>query len=338
MTDFVLGSDYTRALDHFAGFGLSAILEQGGERDIRIYWSGAADPRLILSGHRAVPAKVAAAVHAHAAAHCAPESWVQKTASLRSKGKLLQVGLFSPRIAVPDGPDEWRSLYAQRAAALDIRANQGWLDSLMIQALGEPAYWLLGTETPQPDKGASRWEMKTRNAGEDFTRNRLALLAKTVAARTPDAVLNGLTGDAIDDEAGSNKLDSHTGTGLVPPGIVDNTLAWCALWGLSAFRITRRIGRQSFTPGAYPQARVHPDEMVLPLVTSPTSPAKLRRMLRSRAFDDAAFAPVGSSDRATGREALKQSGVAGLVRFPVQNAGTSQAAKRQVLTGGFEPL
>jgi CRISPR-associated protein Csb3 len=223
-----------------------------------------------------------------------------------------------------------------RSAALDAFANHGWVDSLMLQALGEPAYWLLDTRTAEPDRGASRWEMKTRNRGEDFTRNRLAVLAKVVAARTTETVLAGLAGHAVVDEAGKNKPDSRTGTGLVPPGPVDNAFAWCALWGLSAFRITHRIGRQSFTPGAYPQKRVHPAEMALPLVTSPTSPAKLRRILRSRVLHDAAFAPEGSSERAIGREALNHSGVAGLVLFPVRKAGSTSAPERQVLSGVFE--
>lgn len=338
MTEFILGSDYTRALDHFAGYGLSTILEQIGERDVRIHWSDAAEPRLTLSGLRSVPAQVGATVHAHATAHCTSESWVQQTTTVQSKGKHLEVGLFSPRIAVPDSRDVWRNLYEARSAALEIPANQGWLDSLMLQALGEPAYWLLNTQTAEPDRGASRWEMITRTHGKDFTRDRLVKLAEKLSARTPETVLTGLIGDAVVDEIGANKTDSRTGTGLVPPGPVDNALAWCALWGLSALRVTHRIGRQSFTPGAHPQTGVHPDQMALPLVTSPASPAKLRRILRSRTFDDAAFASIGSSERAIGREALNHANIAGLVRFPVRNVGTQFAAERQVFAGVFEAL
>lgn len=43
VTDFVLGSDHTRALDHFAGYGLGALLEQAGEQDVRLHWSDEAD-------------------------------------------------------------------------------------------------------------------------------------------------------------------------------------------------------------------------------------------------------------------------------------------------------
>lgn len=338
MTDFVLGSDHTRALDHFAGYGLGALLEQAGEQDVRLHWSDEADSKLTLSGLRSTPTSVADAVHKHAAAHCASESWVQQITTVQRADKDAEVGLFSPRIAAPQGMDAWNRLYASRFQALDTPTNRGWLDSLMLQALGEPAHWLLRTQTPEPDRGASRWEMKTRNRGEDFTRNRLAILAKAVAARNSDAVLAGLTGAAAVDEAGKNSADSRSGTGLMLPGPADNAMAWCALWGLSAFRITHRIGRQSFTPGAYPQTRIHPQVMVLPLVTTPTSPAKLRRIIRSRAFDLAAFGAAESSDRAVGREILRNSTIKGLMRFGVRVAGSKSAPERQVLSGVFEPL
>lgn len=338
MTDFVLGSDHTRALDHFAGYGLSAILEEAGERDVRLHWTDDAAPKLTLTDIRSTSAEVGAAVHSHAVDHCAAASWVQQTTTVQRADKASEVGLFSPRIASPSGEKAWQDLYTRRSNALDTPTNQGWLDSMMLQAMGEPAHWLLQTQTPEPDRGASRWEMKTRNKGEDFTRNRLAVLAKAVAARTPETVLTGLTGETVSDEAGKNKSDSRTGTGLVLPGQVDNAVAWCALWGLSAFRITHRVGRQSFTPGAYPQTRVHPQVMVLPLVSSPTSPAKLRRILRSRSFDNAAFATVESSERAVGREVLRGLTVIGLVRFGVRVAGSASAPERQVLSGVFEPL
>jgi len=338
VTDFVLGSDHTRALDHFAGYGLSAILEQAGERDVRLHWSDEAAPKLILSGLRSTPTAVTDAVHAHAVAHCAANSWVQQLATVQGADKPHEVGLFSPRIAAPQGTDAWNELYAKRFHVLDASTNQGWLDSLMLQCLGEPAHWLLRTQTPEPDRGASRWEMKTRNRGEDFVRNRLAILAEKVAARSRDAVLTGLTGVTVVDEAGKDKPDSRSATGLTLPGVVDNAMAWCALWGLSAFRITHRMGRQSFTPGAYPQTRVKPDMMVLPLVITPTSPGKLRRILRSRAFDIAAFGAADSSDRAVGREALRAATVAGLVRFAVHVAGSTSAPERQVRSGVFEPL
>lgn len=338
MTDFVLGSDHTRALDHFAGYGLSAILEDAGERDVRLHWSSDPTPKLILSGLRSTPTAVAELVRTHANKHCAADSWVQQVAVVRGAAKSSEIGLFSPRIFSPGGPEAWKDLYSKRFEALDSPQNQGWLDSLMLQALGEPAHWLLNTQVAEPDRGASRWEMKTRNRGEDFTRNRLALLAKHVAARTTSAVLDGLTGEATTDEAGKNDSSSRSGTGLTLPGVVDNAVAWCALWGLSTFRITHRVGRQSFTPGAYPQTRVHPAEMALPLVTSPTAPARLRRILRSRAFDVAAFGGAESADRAAGGEALRTWKVVGLVRFPVRVAGSASAPERQVLAGTFEPI
>lgn len=338
MTDFVLGSDHTRALDHFAGYGLAAVLEQHGENDLRLHWSEDAVPQLTITGLRSSPAEVATIVHAHASAHCEPASWVQQTVTVQRPTGPAEVGLFSPRIATPQDTAAWRELYARRCEVLDDTVNQSWLDSLMLQGLGEPAHWLLNTNTAEPDRGASRWEMQVRTNGADFTRSRLAKLAEKVSGRSLEGVLRGLTGADVRDEAGNNKNDSRTATGLVTPRAVDNALAWCALWGLSAFRLTHRVGRQSFTPGAHPQNRVHPEQMALPLVTQPTSPAKLRRLLRSRAFDDAAFAAAGSPERTVGREALRAACVSGIVRFGVRVTGSASAPERQVLAGAFEPV
>ena len=123
MTDFFVGSDHTRALDHFAGYGLSAILEQAGERDVRLHWSDEAVPKLILSGLRSTPTAVADAVHAHAVAHYAADSWVQQLATVQRADKPHEVGLFSPRIAAPQGTDAWNELYAKRFHALDASTN-----------------------------------------------------------------------------------------------------------------------------------------------------------------------------------------------------------------------
>ena len=338
MTDFTLGSDYTRALDHFAGYGLSAILEDAGE-NVRLHWtSDEARPRLTLTGLKTDSLAVAEAVRAHAHSHSDGASWVQRTTSVRGPARLSTVGLFSPRVATPADAAGWNTLFSERRAVLDEQLNSGRLDARMIHALGEPAYWPVGTLGAEPDRGASRWEMKTRNRGEDFCRNRLSLLAKSVCARTATGVLPGLQGDRVIDEVGKGAIDSRTGTGLITPSPVDNAVAWCALWGLSLFPVTHRVGQQSRTPGAFPKDKIQPRQMVLPLTTAPTSLAKFRRVLRSQAFDDAAFAEVDSPSRTVGRETLQRAGVSGLVRFPIRIAGSASAPERQVLSGTYEAL
>src|SRR5690606_33927499 len=114
--------------------------------------------------------------------------------------------------AQPCRPPGVGELQAERHALLDAAygPSTSWLDLQMMCALGEPAYWYRRPDgKPDLDRGASRWEMKTRNRGEDFVANRLAVLCQKVAERTPEAVLAGLRGDDPVDEAGKNAVDSR---------------------------------------------------------------------------------------------------------------------------------
>lgn len=337
MTEFVLASDYRSALSHFAGYGLAAILEDQGARGLRIHWSDGAVPRLVLTG-AGTPLDVATAVHEHAETHSRPRSWVQQTFTVDGVGKNSEVGLFSPRIARPGDRAAWEALFTARHNSQDREENSGWLDSLMLQALGEPAHWLVGTDLDEPDRGASRWEMKTRNRGEDFTRNRLSKLAHTVAARSVDGVLAGLTGESTTDEAGKDSDSSRSGTGLTRPARVDNAIAWCAIWGISWFRLIPRVKVQSFTPGATPPNRVHPAKMALPLASTPIAPARLRRILRSSEFDDAAFGAADLPEQRAAIDRLRRSGISGIVVFPIEVGGSSSAPERIVLSGTHSAL
>lgn len=340
MTDLIMELSYTRALDHFAGYGLTSILEDAGEQDLRLRWTDEAVPRLILSGLNRDALTVSTTVKDHATRHTDPQSWIQRTTTVRRKGKDNEVGLFSPRIAAPEEPNGWKVLFAERRSVQDEADNAGWLDATMVQALGEPAHWMFGQKDAQYDSGASRWEMKTRNRGEDFTRNRLSRLAAVISVRTPEAILSGLTGKTLSDEAGRDSADSRSGTGFTRPGPVDNALAWCALWGVASFLLIPQDTTLAATPGSWPRNRVHPNQMTLPLVTSPTSPAKLRRIIRSRTFDVAAYATGNNADvsNAASREILRKIGVTGFVRFPILKTGSSSAPERQVLAGSFDPL
>lgn len=341
MSVFFLGGSYTSALTHFAGIGIAAILEDSGHRGVRLCWSNALEPQFELSGVNIDSDVVAGAVREHAKRHADSASWVQQTVHYRTKAKEVEVGLFSPRIAVPGSGEAWRHIYDERRKNVDLTPNSGRLDGIMRQAIGEPAYWQFGDREPQFDEGASRWEMKTRNRGEDFVRNRLAPLATSVAERSIDAIYAGLAKETVDDSAG--KLDSRTGTGLVPPGPVDDAVAWCALWGISAFRIFPRVSGVARTPCAAPAGRIHPREMVLPVFAHPVSLARVRVVLRSEGLDTAAFSGLGSGPRAdlsaeVARVQLRAKGVSGLVRFPIRKAGSASAPERQVLTGTFEGM
>lgn len=329
-----LSGSYTSALTHFAGLGLAAILEDAGQRDVVLRWSEQAEPSLSIDGPKSSPGEL---VHQHACRHSDPQSWVQQVGVVQRGAKKVEVGLFSPRIAAPEDAQAWRLFFAARRRVLDNPINRTWLDAQALQALGEPAYWQFGNKDPQFDEGATRWEMKTRNRGEDFVRNRLSTLASVVAKRDPVRIEKALTEGTVEDSAG--KTDSRTGTGLVPPGPVDDSVAWCALWGISAFRLFPRLAGVAVTPGAWPTDRVHPTMMALPMYTTALTPAKLRRVLRSEGFSDASFGRagnVGGIGSVRARERLSAMGIRGVVKFPIRKAGSSSAPERQVLSGTFQ--
>nr|KOY49549.1 hypothetical protein ISGA_09565 [Gordonia sp. NB41Y] len=339
MTEIILAGPYTSALTHFAGFGLTSILEEARCHGLRLRWSEDPEPRMSIRGPDDMAGSFGEVVRDHARRHAEVRSWVQQVATVQRGKKSVEVGLFSPRIAAPESAHAWEELYAKRRAALDDPINQSWLDARMLQALGEPAYWQFGTKNAQYDGGASRWEMKTRNRGEDFVRNRLAHLAQVVESREPDVIEKAFTDAAVDDSA--RKPDSRTGTGLVPPGPVDDAVAWCALWGISAFRLYPRLTGVAITPGAWPTDRVHPGLMALPMHTTLQTPAKLRRVLRSQDFSTSAFGDPEGRDGITvvgARERLVRQGIRGIVKFPIRKAGSSSAPERQVLSGTFEPF
>lgn len=221
---------------HFVAIGLASILEDRLGTVATIEW---ADQRhVILRCGDVDLEKAATVVHNHAADHARGNSWVVATAELGDKTR----GVLSPRVtrfADPVAKDAralWEQWQSERRSVIDAVAWESWLDFRFIGALGEPSYWqrLDRNRTFNPDLGASLWEMKTRNKGEEFVQNRLGPLARAVAARSIDQVAQGLSGDRLVDEAGKNSLDSRTPTGLRAPGPADNAQAWCALWGLNA--------------------------------------------------------------------------------------------------------
>lgn len=243
MTWIDLPGEDRHAFDHLSAYGLAAILDTTAPGLIRLGWTDTLDPRIRLSG--ADWKTIGNVVHAHAVAHTHPRSWVQ--ADGLNAG--VRRGLFSPRVKVM-GSDELTAWYTARAAHLDaVTGPYAQLDLAMIGSLGTPSYWSFEQGGARPDHGASRWEMKTRNRGEEFVANRLRLLAASVAARTPENVASGLAGITNVDEVGKNQNDSRTPTGLMPPRATDNARTWCALWGLSLLPVIHSTAGASHTAG-----------------------------------------------------------------------------------------
>lgn len=252
----IIKGDIHYALYHFALYGAAAILQESlPGAVIRINWLGPDEAALLIEAAEPLGSDdVARILHDHARGHT--DSWVQATHQHRSGKKATTVGTFSPRLPLAADADSWRALQTARHALIDEALEQrSWLDLAFMHALGEPAYWYLNRQGKHvPDVGSSGWEMKTRNRGEEFMRNRLSLLADSVTAREPQQVLAGLLGDYREDEVGRNSVDSRTPTGLRPPYPTDNALAWIALWGISCFPVVHR----ATDPTAYEKAQGAP--------------------------------------------------------------------------------
>lgn len=327
MNEIVIAGSHASALPHFAGYGLAAILGAAGARPIRLRWSDAAEPRLsVTSGFSRV--EVGEAVCAHAEGAAAEDSWLNATieAGSRAGGRL-----FSPRFK-PPGIEEWGEIVRQR----DDFFPSDLLDACMVVGLGEPSWWRQ-SEGGSPDAGASRWEMKTRNKGQEMVADRLVPLAVELANWTPVAVVDGLEGASSSDVVGKESADSRTASGFRQPGPTDNALAWCALWGIAATRPVRRVGGMAQTPGVWPRRATHPTVAALPVWTDDVSLEVVRRVLASAAFDDAAFA-VDPLVRGAADNRLRTWGVRGVVTFPILKTGSTSAPERQILSGELRPL
>jgi CRISPR-associated protein Csb3 len=338
MGDLELPGDVRVALSHLAAYGLAAILEDAGAGGVTMVWTPSLDARARVSVPGASLDDIAAAVRAHAGRHTGDESWTAATASIG--GRL--VGRLSPRVAAPPDEAGWLELVRLRHATIDaLIAGRAWLDALLVGALGEPAYWRFDAQGKRrPDEGASRWEMKTRNRGEDFVAHRLHPLGAAVAARHLEQVRDGLTGAQVTDEVGKNAPDSRTATGLASPGAVDNALAWCALWGLSLLPVVARIGQPSASAG-YGSARgpaggPRENWFALPVPLTPITLARLATVLVSEHLATAATSANGpAEDLATraARQWLADRGIGALVRFPIGVFGSASAPERRALLG-----
>lgn len=262
-------------------YGLAAILEQETGSPAELGWISDSVAQVECAGLS--DGEAATLVQRHASRHARASSWVQTTGKLDGADR----GALSPRVGRILSRQTWRDWHKVRLNAIDLVQADDVLSQRFIGALGEPAYWLTGKES-KPDRGASAWEMKTRNRGEDFTRNRLALLAGAVAARQVSDVEAGIRGVYVADEVGKDSQTSRTPTGLRRPGLADNVVAWCALWGLSYMPTRPVVPRTLFV---LPRSRTagvtvlkRTNYLAVPIPRFPVSTARLRAVTRSAAL------------------------------------------------------
>ncbi|MHB1615354.1 MAG: hypothetical protein ACYCYA_13770 [Actinomycetes bacterium] len=347
MNELVLhGADARVLLWHMALYGLGAILEDAAVTNVRLSWTSGMQPRARITGDGLTDLLVDEVVHEHARAHAVEPSWVLRDVGLvvGTKRKTKQFGLMSPRLAVFTDADTWGKVQGCRHEELDrLTEARAWLDLRQISALGEPCYWSRNRQhNVMQDDGASRLEMQSRNNGAEFVGTRLRSLAQAVSARDAGSVVTGIAGSSTVDEAGSNKVDSRTATGLANLGPTDNALAWCALWGISQLPLAPRIDGTALTSGHLGRSRN--EWFYVPVWGAGWSPARLRSILVTRQLRDAAGMGLSgrwSSDPAIGLAAgswLTARGVVGIVRFPIDRFGSDSAPERRAMLGVPLPI
>lgn len=343
----ILAGSITSALTSFAGLGLALILEADGAQRVRLGWTDEEEPRMVVTATGLDEEMIAAAVHRHAEACTREDSWVQ--ADLDGPPWNEDSAVFSPRIKSPHAKankatpspnqviERWRALQEARHCGIDREGDgSGFGDGLeFIGALGEPAYWRFRSKDPMPDEGATRWEMKTRNRGEEFVGNRLRHLAELVAARNVDGVHKGLDGRHLIDEAykGKRSEESRTPTGLTTPRWTDSALAWCALWGIASFPVIHRVEGASVTAAAAPVGTFTPEAMVLPVLVGPHSLHRWRALLVSDQLIRAQ-----SADDLSARTWLASHGARAVITFAFHLSDNANAPERSLGVGGLDVL
>lgn len=355
MTEFTLARcQADTLLSHLAAYGLAAILEADGVRDVSLGWTSLANPRPVISAPDLEGLELAACVLRHARSHADDDSWVQRDVTLLvkdQKGALKPTvrALMSPRLSVFGDQGTWELVQRSRHEVLDeLAVDRAWLDLRYLSGLGEPCYWSFTMRGDLlQDDGASRFEMQPRNQGSEFVGNRLRKLAEAVARRDTGKILTGLSGDHAvpEDEIGNNAPDSRTATGLAGPGPTDNALAWCALWGISQFPIAMRVnpaGRSNGTAVTSGHVSHRPGEsFFVPLWTGQWRPARLRSILASQELRVAAAKglnlPTYTDTQISAAQAwLTARNIAGIMRFPIHRFGSDNAPERRAMRG--EPI
>ncbi|WP_426716400.1 hypothetical protein [Corynebacterium auriscanis] len=335
-----LAGDVSSALTHFATYGLAILVEEEivGAR-VMISYTHDPQPRSVLEIGGVTEVDVAEAIRKVAIRWSLPDSWTQSVMEYPDGKKVESRSPFSPRIKAFGDRKTWVKHFAFRHDFLDRLSDDG-LALQFINGLGEAAYWRKESNSPRPDDGASRWEMKTRNRGEEFVVHRFAGLATEVATWDPWQIVEGLKGRSVNDVIGKNNSDSRTSTGLTRPQPTDNALAFVALLGMGLMPPIPNVRGMSITPGAYPQHTIHPRLMILPVPSEYVTVERIRSIIYSAQLDVVARRILEGSvndpelDEAE-RVWLKHRNIAALAVFPIFKGGSSSAPERQVLDGSL---
>ncbi|WP_182353195.1 hypothetical protein [Flaviflexus huanghaiensis] len=335
MTTTIIHGEIDDLFSHMVLLGLASVVEDSGHSPVRLVWTDEEQSALVAREGFGSN-EIAQVVHAHAASHAARDSWLRHRFSFSKGAKSFTVSTTAPRTAGPEDPADWRRLDAVRQRSLESMPSA--LDHRFVQGLGYRSWWYRRGKDLRADVGANIWEMRTRNKGTEFIRDRLLPLAEIVAGWPVEKVESGLLGTTLDDPHGNNKLDSRSPTGFSTPRPVDNARAWCALWGLSMLPVAHLNNPSHAYPAYSARGRVGTGslhQLLMPVPNRQVTPARMRALLRSRQLIDAVDEQgEGAYLKKKGAwEWLKQQGAAAVIRFPVQYVGSTSAPERQALSG-----
>lgn len=350
MPTLKIAGNCTSALTHFALLGLGNLAQTITDGKVTLGWTDTIEPEAVITSDLTA-VDYAEALQSLIHDMNQKDSWVKSRVEY-SDGVFSP---FSPRfkaINIEKGPDDWSNHQKARQDHLNqLYDRKRFFELRFIQALGEASYWNFDKRSPRPDHGASRWEMKTRNRGEEFVQNRLTLMVEELSTWSAQDILAGISGQRVYDFLGKNNPDSRTSTGLTPPGPTDVALAFIALMGIASFPISLQVHKKSVTPGAFPPQNLHPYAMYLPMTVKPVTLARLNSLITSDALacvaeqleENAAQAGLGrkevnSSEVLAAKSWLCDRFATVTVRFPIKKVGSPSAPERQVQRGEIVSL
>lgn len=358
MSAITIGGDYHTLLSHCALWGAASILANDlGPSRVRAGWidpdnpGAVVNPQAVIEVEGSSPEEAGAVIRDLALMVSSSQHWAAQANWTDKKGDHA-VSLLTPRTGLPETKDLtgksgqwWQALEDQRAREVSELSP---LEQDMVRSLGARSWWLSEAKGLRPDLGASPWEMKTRNRGEEFLANRFLPLAKEVAGWEPAMILTGLTGQTCNDVLGRNKPDSRTATGLAQPGPCDSAIAWCAFWALTAMQPVHQTQRS--TPGGKGLAAPEPspyagrvrgrymatktETLVLAVPDGLVSPSAWARIQRSRPLtyilDRTDTEPVAVEEA---RAQLRAQRVSAAVSFAISRSDNPSAPERRALHG-----
>lgn len=353
MATLTIGQGIQSALSHFALYGLALLCDEQWPGEVRMQWTKEQDSKAELFVPNASEAEVADLLLEYARKLSEPDAWTQVRKLYGGKKGRVELAPFSPRFQTIDHvkyPNDWTEHQTLRLHALNAcTQSKDFISLQWIAGLGEAAYWRCDIKEPEPDEGASRWEMKTRNSGQEFVQHRLSPMVKELSTWSNARILDGITGQSIDDALGKQKPDSRTSTGLTSPAPTDVALAFAGLIGIALFPLAHNTSGLSITPCAWRTSDLHPRNIVLPIPTEPLSLGRMRNILTSEAMATMVERYGSETLNADTSETfdvtvdasagwLCTRGVTACMVFPISKTGSVSAPERQIQRGQVKLL